>query len=211
MNNSFSYITYLNLTNQNFYISIDENISVKNILPYEFISYKKIFYGYHTLTGTFFTEGEEEVEPIFTKKLNIRPSASFVVVVSPLHNDATKFKCTVSEEKPNNFDQPNCQLRVGNFCDNIENLSLIYNKDEPTDFNLPAYTTIGSYYFLEPKKYKLKLSLKKGKDIILSLPKLKPFRAYSIFLVYNSIFDKYELNFNVDMPSYKTFPTLPPQ
>ncbi|OOB79696.1 MAG: hypothetical protein BEN18_03170 [Epulopiscium sp. Nuni2H_MBin001] len=148
----FSHISYLNLTTVPIAIYSDEKRITKELYPTDFVPYRKIAQGYHMINiidatpppepevdpkeepkqkKYFFKRKEEEneepePEPIIlcTKKINIRPHGSYILVICPSTKECEKYKCTLVEDKAIEFEPNTCAVRFGNFSNTIQSVTL---------------------------------------------------------------------------------------
>ncbi len=245
-----SYVTYLNLTNIPLVVLLDEKVIIKELQPYQFISYKKIPDSYHYIEVI---EKKPEPKPektpvkhnvknkvasavksaikpktelptpsnkpftitLCSKKINIRPNASYSFTVCEAPKDKSSYKCLFHEEKPISFIDKSCAIKIGNFINSIQTINFIEKpnskhtqkgtKPQPSNAEeikiLP--TTFTDYIILDPTLlYFIEILPTSGKKIKLQLPKLKPYRTYCFYIIYNKQKKKYELLENIERTSY---------
>ncbi|ONI39748.1 hypothetical protein AN640_01640 [Candidatus Epulonipiscium fishelsonii] len=197
---SMSYITYLNLYNKPVSIIIDENIIVPKLLPNEFLSYKKIDEGYHYLN----IHQEDTQDLLYTKKINLKPNASFTLIVSFTYdNQAVKGNLISEGGIPIKSEQ--CFVKIGNFAKKFNSINLICkNKiDEPIYNHNLEYTILSPYIISNPGKFQLIIQDEDNKEYTINLPKFKLYRYYSFYIINVQSSKKYAIMRNIDMVSYK--------
>ncbi|OON99397.1 MAG: hypothetical protein ATN35_12820 [Epulopiscium sp. Nele67-Bin004] len=245
-----SYVTYLNLTNIPLVVLLDEKVLIKELQPYQFISYKKIPDSYHhieviekkpepkpekvpvkhavkhklqsAVKSAIKPKDEPPIPPnkpftvtLCSKKINIRPDASYSFIVCETSKDKSSYKCLFNEEKPISFIDKSCAIRIGNFVNSIQTVNFIEKPnpkhakkgEKPKTSNAEEIkilpTTLTDYMILDPTLlYFIEISPTNGKKLKIQLPKLKPYRTYCFYIIYNPQKKKYELLENIERTSY---------
>ncbi|ONI38228.1 hypothetical protein AN639_10130 [Candidatus Epulonipiscium fishelsonii] len=194
---SMSYIAYLNLYSKPVSVIIDEKIIVHKLLPNEFLSYKKIDEGYHFIN----VHQEDTSDLLYTKKVNIKPNSSFTFIIY----DNQDVKCRLIAEGGLPLEREKCFIKIGNFATNFNNISLVCkdNVDEPIYSHKLEYETMSSYITSSPDKFQLIIQDEANQEHIINLPKFKPYRYYSFYIINTNNSKKYDIIKNIDMVSYK--------
>ncbi|ONI46120.1 hypothetical protein AN641_02320 [Candidatus Epulonipiscioides gigas] len=193
------YIAYINLTPHPISVLIEEKMHIKQLLPKQVKNYKKITSSYHDITII----NQQNAQKLCTKKVNLRPNTSYILVISQTLKNELEYKCTLSEEKNIPLKNNCCAVRIGSFTKEAKTINLCTKNEEPKLIKNP-YLNLSNYLILDTKKkYYLEIFNSFNKKINCNLPKIKKFRIYSLFLMYDSSKKNYYFMPNIDRTSYK--------
>ncbi len=207
-----THVAYINLTPYIISVLIEEKLHVKQIHPDKINNYKKVSSGYHNLT--IINNANNEV--LTTKKINLRPESNYMIAIKTVFSKGSQeLKCVMAEERNMSFRGPYYAVRIGNFIDSAKVLNLYENNKFFSSIQVP-FSSIGAYFNLDPsKKYFLEIIDFYDKKIHIPFPKLKKFRIYTLFLVYNPAKKTHHFIVNIDRTSYHgnnlSLPDKPPK
>ncbi|OOB79084.1 MAG: hypothetical protein BEN19_08150 [Epulopiscium sp. Nuni2H_MBin003] len=189
----YCYICCINLTKKDVSILVDEKIFINELLKGQINSYKRVSSSYHQISVM------AQDEQICDKKLNLRPNASYILIISEKAKQEDEFKCVCIEEKNILLKETDCAIRIANFAKEIKDIQLEV-KDAESRHIKTTYTNISPYHIINPTNVdKLKIIDNQAKETRLKLPKLKKYRIYTIFLVHDKVF---KIILNIDKTSY---------
>ncbi|ONI48203.1 hypothetical protein AN643_02765 [Candidatus Epulonipiscioides saccharophilum] len=125
-----------------------------------------------------------------------------ITIKTVFSKGAQKLKCMQTEERNISFNGTYYAVRIGNFIDSAQILNLYEDNKLFSLIQIP-FLSFSGYFNLKPtKKYFLEIFDPYNKKVHIPFPKLKKFKIYTLFLVYNSDKKTYQLIVNIDRTSY---------